>query len=568
MSKREISIVLKAKNELAVGLAQAKSAISDFGESAMRIGKLFAGAFLAAGTAIAGFATKALSAYSQQETATRSLEGALRAYGDEVDVNSQRIQNMAAAIQDETGIADENLVARAARLRMLGVETSVMDNALRATVALSAVGMEEEAAIKAVAQAREGNYMSLGKYIPAIRAATTEEEKAAILQDFIARGYSQQREVLDTLGGQWNALKGRVGDAWEEFGRAIAQNDTIKASLESAGEAVKAFGLRVREWVDAGGVENATAQIKFFGEYATYYFMLVSNTAHLAFSTLGDTLAIPFRYAVGVINGFVNVNIAAFQYIVDFAAATYAKIKNPFSDFKPPDTAGILAAFSGMVDALAATEIRKNNLTKDALAVREELHREHAARIAQISEEQLDALERQNKRSLEQDRINAAASISMAQSVAQSKINIATSTEEVVNETLQRTKNVESEIKRQIDDINKSSAESVKNNWQEAYRAISDSSIDSANVSIESANRIAKATSSMANTGFNTGLTGKTFELGGGGADYNQAVANLKRQGFQIGGMASQGTRIAGISDIVAELQRIRQQNDQLLTFS
>jgi len=566
MAKREISIVLKAKNELAVGLAKAKSALSDFGDSALRIGKLFAGAFLAAGTAIAGFATKALSAYSQQETATRSLEGALRAYGDEVDVNSKRVQNMASAIQDETGVADENLIARAARLRMLGVEVSEMDAALRATVALAAVGMEEEAAIKAVAQAREGNYTSLAKYIPAIRSATTEEEKALILQDFLVKGYDQQKDVLDTLGGQWNALKGRVGDAFEEFGRAIAQNDTIKAALESAGEAVKQFGIRVAEWVNSGGVENATAQVKFFGEYASHYFMLASNTAHLAFSTLGDTLAMPFRYAVGVIKGFVEVNIQAFTYMADYAVAVFNKIKNPFSAFEPPDTSQVIGAFGYMVDALAASEIRKNNLTRDALLVREQLHVDHSRRIAQISEGQLQALAKQNARAIEQERIAKQASVAVNQQAGQAIKTIDKGVTENLKEELNKRNEKEREIQEQIKAANASSAEAVKTSWYNAYKEVADASVKSADVAVQSAERITKASGASTDL-FGNPRQGGSFETGG---DRMQAIRNLQARGIippsgtSIG--AGQGEAIQRA--ILAELQTIRGQNTQLLTFS
>jgi hypothetical protein len=566
MAKREISIVLKAKNELAVGLAQAKSAISDFGESALRIGKLFAGAFLAAGTAIAGFATKALSAYSAQETSVKSLEGALRAYGDEVDVNSQRIQNMASAIQDETGVADENLIARAARLRLLGVEVGQMDEALRATVALAAVGMEEEAAIKAVAMAREGNYNALSRYIPALRTAATEEEKALILQDFLTKGYDQQKAVLDTLGGQWNALKGRVGDAWEEFGRAIAQNDTIKAALEAAGQAVKNFGARVREWVDSGGVENATAQVKLFGENARHYFMLASNIAHIAFAALGDVLASPFRYAFGVVKGFVETTASSLAYIADYAVAIFTKIKNPFSEFKPPDTGPITAAFDSMVDALAATEIRKNNLTKDALAVREQMHAEHSKRVAQIGEEQLAALARQNARAIELDRIAKQASVAVNQQAGQAIKTIDKGVTENLKEELNKRNEKELQIQEQIKSANASSAESVKNSWYNAYKEVADASVKSAEVAVQSAERIAKASGASTDL-FGNPRQGGSFETGG---DRAQAVRNLQARGV----IPANGTVLNTVQSeaiqraILAELQTIRGQNTQLLTFS
>jgi hypothetical protein len=554
MAKREISIVLKAKNELAVGLAQAKSAISDFGESALRIGKLFAGAFLAAGTAIAGFATKALSAYSVQETSVKSLEGALRAYGEEVEVNSKRIQDMASAIQDETGVADENLIARAARLRLLGVEVGQMDEALRATVALAAVGMEEEAAIKAVAMAREGNYNALSRYIPALRTAATEEEKALILQDFLTKGYEQQKATLDTLGGQWNALKGRVGDAWEEFGRAIAQNDTIKAALESAGEAVKNFGARVREWVDSGGVENATAQVKFFGEYASYYFMLASNTAHLAFSTLGDTLAMPFRYAVGVIKGFVEVNIQAFTYMADYAVAVFEKIKRPFSAFEPPDTSKVIGAFGYMVDALAASEIRKNNLTRDALLVREQLHIDHARRVSEIGDSQLEALARQNARAIEQDRIARQASVEASQQAGEQIKAIAEDVTDKITQEAQNRLAVEVQNQGSVTSANIMAADTVKQTWEDAYNRVADASIYAADVAVQSAERVQSA---MANTGFNQGLTGRTFGAPSSSKFYDQAIANLERQGYKIGGTGNGLDRVAGPQMIATEVRRL-----------
>ena len=80
-SEKTISIVLRAKNSMAAGLAKARDSVAKFGKSAMRIGGLFAKAFLAAGIAVAGFAAKAIAAYAVQETAERSLIAAMNAHG-------------------------------------------------------------------------------------------------------------------------------------------------------------------------------------------------------------------------------------------------------------------------------------------------------------------------------------------------------------------------------------------------------------------------------------------------------------------------------------------------------
>jgi hypothetical protein len=118
-----------------------------------------------------------------------------------------------------------------ARLQMLGVETSQLAQAAKATIALKSAGMEEAAAIKAVAMAQAGNFQMLSRYIPALRNATSETEKAALVNDFFAKGYQQQKDELNTLSGRWTELKGRIGDALEVFGGLIACSDNLTEAL-------------------------------------------------------------------------------------------------------------------------------------------------------------------------------------------------------------------------------------------------------------------------------------------------------------------------------------------------
>jgi len=60
MATKEISIILRAKNAMAAGLSKAGAALKSFGASAVNLGKQMAIGFLAAGTAVAGMAAKAL----------------------------------------------------------------------------------------------------------------------------------------------------------------------------------------------------------------------------------------------------------------------------------------------------------------------------------------------------------------------------------------------------------------------------------------------------------------------------------------------------------------------------
>lgn len=286
MANREISIILRAKNAMAAGLSRAKASVQAFGRSALNIGTFFAKAFLGAGAAVAGFAAKAISAYSESEKAERSLVAAINAHGEAGDVLLPSLKKIAAAIQDETGAADESTLAGMAKLRMLGVQTSQMEEAAKAVIALKSVGLEEAAAQKAVAMALQGNYDMLNRYVPALRAATSDTKKAQIVNELFARGYEQQKELLNTVAGRWGALKGRVGDLWEEFGRGISESGEITGALAKIDEAVKAFTERLSMWIDSGGVQNFMAIFKQMAADWEHGFAVMKNNIDKFFSGL------------------------------------------------------------------------------------------------------------------------------------------------------------------------------------------------------------------------------------------------------------------------------------------
>ena len=272
MATKVISIILRAKNAMAAELSKAGDSLKAFGASAVKWGKRMAVGFLAAGTAVAGMAVKALRAYSVQEKAENQLEAAMNARGEQGRVLIGIMRREAAAIQDATGAADEHTLATMAQLSMLGVATSRLGEAAKATIALKSVGLEGASAQRAVALAMQGNYDMLNRYVPAIRNATNEQEKAAAFTDLVTRGYQQQEAELQTVSGQWNALKGRVNDVWEELGRAIAQNGALVGAMQRASDAVKAFGGRISEFIDEGGVEEIVIRVREMAEDIKHYF--------------------------------------------------------------------------------------------------------------------------------------------------------------------------------------------------------------------------------------------------------------------------------------------------------
>lgn len=262
MAKKELTLIIRAKAAVAAAFKTVTGGLASIGGAALNVGKWIGAGMAAATVAVGAFAAKALSAWAVQEKATRSLSMALQAQGEDAAKLVPELQKVAGAIQDETGAADESTLAGMAKMRMLGVQTSKLGEAARAVIALKGVGLEEAAAQKAVAMAMQGSYDMLNRYVPALRVAKTETEKAAIVNDLFTKGYAQQAGLLNTTSGAWAAFKGRIGDVWEEFGKAIDRAGGIRDALTKAGDAVKAFGQRVAEWIESKEFEALQTSIQ------------------------------------------------------------------------------------------------------------------------------------------------------------------------------------------------------------------------------------------------------------------------------------------------------------------
>ena len=270
MAKKELSITLRARNALMSGIAGARRTLMQFGGWVTGLGRRMAYAFLGAGAGLAGFVALTARAYAKQERAEKSLASALASHGENVDALLPKLKAVAAAIQDQTGVGDEQTLQTMANLKMLGVQTDALEQAAKATIALKSAGVEEAQATKMVAQATAGQYTMLSRYLHTLRTAKSETEKAAAVNDFLSKGYKQQRDLLNTTGRAWEALRGRVTDVLEEFGRAINKSDALSGLLNRAGDAVKRFGERITNYIESERFkqiqESVTGIIQAIGE--------------------------------------------------------------------------------------------------------------------------------------------------------------------------------------------------------------------------------------------------------------------------------------------------------------
>ena len=83
--------------------------------------------------------------------------------------------------------------------------------------------------------------MGFQRMIPALRNAKTEEEKVAAVNKVLAAGYEQQKANLNTVGGAWEALKGRIGDAREDIIGAVFDGLKLGQTFDSMQAAVGRF---------------------------------------------------------------------------------------------------------------------------------------------------------------------------------------------------------------------------------------------------------------------------------------------------------------------------------------
>ena len=99
--------------------------------------------------------------------------------------------------------------------------------------------------------------------------------------------------MLNTTGGAWEALRGRVGDVLEEFGSVINKSDVLSGLLNRAGDAVKRFGERITNYIESERFkqiqESVTGIIQAIGEGG--------DSRREVFAAFGEALKAAFALA-------------------------------------------------------------------------------------------------------------------------------------------------------------------------------------------------------------------------------------------------------------------------------
>lgn len=234
MAKDNIRLTLSAKDLASGTIHKVRVSTIALGTA---IGNLSAKLVTGAINGIRGWINEALEA----EKANVMVGAALRGVGAYTPELEKQFLNLASAIQDETGASDEAVKANIAMLTTMGVATDKMGQAARAVQALASLGRDGAQAMVAVARALEGDISGFERLAPKVRAATTLAEKYEAANQLIAAGYEQQKASLQTVGGAWSALSGRLGDAREAIIGAVFEGTKIGTTFNDAQAAVGKF---------------------------------------------------------------------------------------------------------------------------------------------------------------------------------------------------------------------------------------------------------------------------------------------------------------------------------------
>jgi|TARA_Y100000310_G_scaffold338121_1_gene426915 hypothetical protein len=308
MAKNEVSIVIKARNLASKAIMGIRNEFKRLGRLGASIGRAIKTGLkvgIAAMTAVVAASAVVVKAFAEQEKAVNSLESAMSSLGDDVAKLLPKFTKLAAEIQDLTGIADESTIALMAQIRNLGVMPDQMEKATKGAIGLAkALGLDANAAARYTALALQGEFTILQRYVPALRQATSEAEKQAIVTDLMNRGFKQSQAELDTVSGRWRELKGRVGDLFEAFGEAISKGIDLRSTMASLSEKIKDLGNRMAD----GGISKLAAWLKDAKEQAEALIgILVDGDAKRgeALAAIGDvmkaTLAVAAERAVSIL---------------------------------------------------------------------------------------------------------------------------------------------------------------------------------------------------------------------------------------------------------------------------
>lgn len=205
-------------NPLLTELKKAEKGLNAFSRKMTKAGKeLTTGLTLP----IVAMGVYAVKNFAEAENAAASLSAQIRANGKDVDTTMSQYSKFALKMQELTTFEDD-----AVKGFLQLAESMQAPDAQKATqdaIGLSkAFGIEMPAAIKMAVQAQNGQFTMLNRMNPAIKAAKTQTEKAAIAQKMFADSFKIATEQAKVGLGPLQQLGNQINNLSESFGKIVS----------------------------------------------------------------------------------------------------------------------------------------------------------------------------------------------------------------------------------------------------------------------------------------------------------------------------------------------------------
>jgi len=235
MASKKVNLTISLKDGVSAGLRKIGGGLRATGVAF----KKMAIAGVAATTAIIAGLAAVTKAYAEQESVNNKMKATFDAAGESGTKAVAVWGAWATQIQRATTLGDEEIISLITLGKTMGVTNDKLAEATKGAIGLSkAFGIDMTSAMKMVVLAQNGEYEMLQRYIPELRKATTEAEKHAVVQKAMVAGFKVAEAELDTMAGQWVALKGVVGDAMQELGWVLSEDGGFAGKIEQIKDAI------------------------------------------------------------------------------------------------------------------------------------------------------------------------------------------------------------------------------------------------------------------------------------------------------------------------------------------
>jgi len=282
---------------------------------------------LALTAALTGISIKGVASFMKQQDATEGLRASLVSLGYDAGKLMPQFEGLANEIQALTRIGDDEVMTLAGTLLNFGVMPEQIDKSVRGVIGLSkAMRMDLGSAAQYLALAQEGQFTMLARYIPALRTATTDAEKMAIVQGVMARGFEQAQASAGTLAGRWDQLKNRIGDLWEKIGQTVSESLNLTGAFQKAEAAVaRLIDSAVFDKIAAGlrtAVSYVIVQVKTV--YDLIQHLRSQDFGMTRIAEVGKTVVVELiTMAVTLLLALLKANIAVFVALAKIVAAAF-----------------------------------------------------------------------------------------------------------------------------------------------------------------------------------------------------------------------------------------------------